>query len=266
TNSTERIRPNKWAATALLARTYLYNGDWTNAEIQATALIDNTGMYSLSTLNTVFLKNNNEVIWQLQTLSTQWNTDMGRIFILPPTGPSNSSFLDNPVYLSERLVNNFEAGDQRKTEWIKSVTVVGTTYYYAYKYKSATLNAPVTEYYTVFRLGEQYLIRAEARAQLGKLTASDDINAIRSRAGLDNYSGSTDKTALLNAIAHERQIEMFTEWGDRWFDLKRTGKIDAVMTVVAPLKNTTWNTNLQLDPIPLYEIIQDPNIIQNPGY
>jgi len=41
TETDERIRPNKIAATALLARVYLYKGDWVNAELQATEVIRN---------------------------------------------------------------------------------------------------------------------------------------------------------------------------------------------------------------------------------
>jgi hypothetical protein len=67
-------------------------------------------------------------------------------------------------------------------------------------------------------------------------------------------------------IAHERQVELFTEWGHRWFDLKRTGAIDTVMKNVAIQKGTTWNKNFQLFPIPQTEILANPNLVQNPGY
>ena len=33
--TSEKVRPNKWAATALLARVYLYMGDWAKAEAEA---------------------------------------------------------------------------------------------------------------------------------------------------------------------------------------------------------------------------------------
>ncbi len=33
----------------------------------------------------------------------------------------------------------------------------------------------------------------------------------------------------VKAVAHERQIELFAEWGNRWFDLKRTGKASAIL-------------------------------------
>ncbi|MBS1524864.1 MAG: RagB/SusD family nutrient uptake outer membrane protein, partial [Bacteroidetes bacterium] len=257
-------RPNKWAATALLARAYLYTGDWQDAQKQATAIISNTSEYGLSSLNTTFLKNSSEAIWQLQPVNLGWNTPDAQIFILRSTGPNGSTY---PVYLSSSLVSAFEKGDQRRTNWIDSVAVNNTIYYYPYKYKSATLNAPVTEYTMVLRLGEQYLIRAEAEANNNDVTdALNDLNLIRNRAGLSNYSGPTDENSVLAGILHERQVELFTEWGNRWLDLKRTKNINAVMTAVASAKGTTWNVDWQLYPIPLYDITQDPNIIQNPGY
>lgn len=267
----ERLTPNKWASTALLARTYLYTGNWESAEEQATAIINNKANYQLDSLNKTFLKNSPEAIWQLQPVNRGWNTEDARIFILPKSGPtSNSSVEGYPVHLSPQLLNSFEPGDLRKERWISSVTITrpggNAIYYFPYKYKSATLNAPSTEYMTVFRLAEQYLIRAEARIQQNNVTgAQSDLNELRKRAGLSNTSAA-NTSSLLTAIMHERQVELFTEWGHRWLDLKRTENIDVVMTTVTHSKGTTWNNNWQFYPIPLYDIIQNPNLVQNAGY
>lgn len=270
TASTERVSPNKWVATALLARTYLYTGDYANAEIQSTNIINNSSVYSLSTLNNAFLKaslGNKEAIWQLQPVlpTGTTNTWDAWLFVLPVTGPNISGTY--PVYLSNSVINSFETGDNRKTVWINSVTVTGTTYYYPNKYKVNTPSAAVSEFTTIFRLGEQYLIRAEARARLNEATAVNDLNSIRNRAGLANYAGTTDQATLLTAILHERQVELFTEWGHRWLDLKRTGNIDAVMSIITPQKSgVSWNTNWQWYPIPTQSITTDPNLVQNAGY
>jgi hypothetical protein len=118
----------------------------------------------------------------------------------------------------------------------------------------------------VLRLGEIYLIRAEARAEQNNVSgAQADLNAVRTRAGL-GYTTATDQASLLNAIAHERQVELFTEGGNRFFDLKRTGKIDSVMTAYAPLKEGTWSDYMQIFALPLNDIQQDANLTQNPGY
>lgn len=65
------------------------------------------------------------------------------------------------------LCNAFETGDGRKAAWIGSATVSGVTFNYDYKYKaiSTPSSAAQVEDYMLLRLAEQYLIRAEARAQ-----------------------------------------------------------------------------------------------------
>ena len=266
TTTTERVRPTKWAAMALLGRVYLYTGAWANAKLSADSVINNGGTYSLvSDLNSVFLKNSTEAIWQLQSVFPGLNTYDGYTYILT-SGPNDYA---NPVALSKSLLSSFELGDNRRTNWINADSSTGTKYYYPFKYKIGVMGQPVTEYTMVLRLAEQYLIRAEAEANGatgGTSAALNDLNAIRNRAGLPNYSGPTNQVSLLATILHERQVELFTEWGHRWMDLKRTGKVDSVMSVITPLKNGVWNTNKQLYPIPVSETSSDPNITQNTGY
>ena len=164
------------------------------------------------------------------------------------------------------LVKVFEANDQRFVNWVDSVSANGITYYYSYKYKQGLGSASTVENDIVLRLGEQYLILAEAYANTGDLTnAAKYLNMIRNRVGLPNTTAAT-QSDMLTAILHERQVELFTEWGHRWLDLKRTNTINAVMSVVCPLKGTTWNTDWQLYPIPANDLQADVNLVQNPGY
>ncbi|WP_166437137.1 RagB/SusD family nutrient uptake outer membrane protein [Niastella caeni] len=264
--SEERIRPTKWAAAAILARAYLYTGDWANAETQATLVINNNSLYSLNTLAKAFNKNNPEAIWQIQYVNNDRNTE-GYHFIL--SGLPN--FL-RPTYLSSFLLGAFESGDKRRGEWVGGYSSGSDTFYFPKKYKAQS-NPNNSEYLMVLRIAEQYLIRAEARAQQNNLTgAIDDLDKIRQRATLPLVAVTNpaiSKSALLDAILHERQVELFTEWGHRWFDLKRTGKIDAVMGTVLPVKRPgfTWNTNWQLYPLLQGDINLNPNLApNNPGY
>jgi len=263
--SEQRVRPTSYAATALLARVYLFTGDYINAEAQATTVINNSAIYTLSILNDVFKKNSSETIWSLQPVrtSTQSNTGDGAFFILPETGPNAGS---NPVYLSNNLVNNFEQEDHRRVNWINSVVIGADTFYYAYKYKVGLIDTTTEEYIMMLRLAEQYLIRAEARAKQNNIIeATMDLNAVRNRAGLSNATYST-QIDILTAILHERQLEFFTEMGHRWFDLKRTNNIDAVMTNATLEKGGNWNSYKVLYPISQSEIVLDPNLVQNFGY
>lgn len=262
-STTERVRPNKSAASALLARVYLFNQEWLNAVNEATTVISNNN-FSLTSLDDVFLKNSKEAIFQLQIPQPRsYNTTDGYSYILlgmPGTGIANSSTVSNS------LLNAFENNDARKAKWLKSITVSNVNYTFPYKYKINN-GATVTEYTMVLRLAEQYLIRAEAQAQLNSLNASQaDLNIIRIRAGLPNYSGSNDKNSIIAAILHERQVEFFSEWGHRWFDLKRTNTVDALMNSISPGKGGSWEATDKLYPISLVELNANPKLIQNPGY
>lgn len=265
----ERVRPTKWAATALLARVYLFNRNWSDADREATSVINHSSLYQMTNLSNTFLKNNTEAIWQLQPVTLGFNAEAARIFLLPASGPSSY----HNLYLSHYLTDSFESNDLRAKAWVNSVTVKGTTYYYPYKYK--VLTQEITEYTVVFRLAEQYLIRAEARIQNSDIeNGIADLNLIRDRATdktqgaiqLPKLSISLGKNDALKAVLHERQVELFMEWGHRWFDLKRMGYIDEVMGKVTKEKGGTWNTNWQLYPFYVEDLIRDPNLVQNIGY
>jgi hypothetical protein len=269
--TTDRARPNQLAATALLARVYLYTKDWANAEAQATTVISNTN-YQLVPPSQTFLAASAESIWSLAPQQafvnefTAYNNNMPAV-ITPPKDPTSYGV---SVAMNQPLISAFEPGDARFTNWVRSSTVTATTtapattYYFPNKYKS---NVNGVEYIVMLRLAEQYLIRAEARAGQNNISgAQQDLNAVRARAGLPPTTATT-QAALLTAIAKERQTELFTELGNRFFDLKRTGTINTVMSVVAPQKGGgIWTSNQQIWPIPQGDITVDPNLKQAPGY
>jgi starch-binding outer membrane protein, SusD/RagB family len=235
-----RTRVNKYAATALLARAYLYTKDYTDAEIQASAVIDATDIsYTLPEVESAFLNTSNGVIFQIATTGASGN--------LPELGTYYVSY--NQFVLSPEFAGSFEAGDKRATAWTDGNTIT--------KYKLSG-----NEYNIVLRLAEQYLIRAEARARLNKIAdAQDDLNAVRSRAGLGN-TGATTQEELLNAILQERKVEFFGEFSHRWFDLIRFGQAGNVIGALKP----GWKSTAVLQPIPSIEITRNSALVQNPGY
>jgi len=275
TTSGERVRPNLAAVIALEARVFLYQKNYPAAEAAATKVI-NQSAFGLTSLNNTFLKNSSETIWALQPVQTGYNTSEANAFILPSTGPDAISY---PVFASSSLVDSFEPGDERKTNWLGHVDVNGMTYYYPTKYKvqfSPNL-VTVDENTIVLRLSEQYLIRAEARNEQNNVAgAVADLNTIRARSRgsvttevpnpLPALSPTLAQVALRPIILQERRVELFTEWGHRWFDLKRSGTIDAVMTPAAITKGGIWNNYKSLYPIPFDEIQNNNSLTQNPGY
>lgn len=258
----ERVRPNSWAAKALLARVFLFLGSWKKAEEKSTEVI-NSGLFDLcANVNDVFLKNSTEAIWQLYPMALVFDTEEGRLFL---PGSSASSVTSYP--LISNVINDFELEDARLANWVNSKVVSGVTYYYPTKYKvrSIVSGSPHFEYSVVLRAAEQYLIRAEARARQGNVVGSNsaesDINVVRNRAGIANTSASGEEEMLL-AIEHERRCELFSEWGHRWFDLIRTARATPVLGEI----KTGWQEEDMLWPIPQTELSLNPNLSQNEGY
>ncbi|MBB4120009.1 hypothetical protein GGR32_002321 [Mesonia hippocampi] len=255
--SEERIRANKWAVSALLARVYLYMERWEEAEMESSLLMDNTLLFNLETdINNEFLKESTSAILQLKSKNTGANSQEGTTFIFVTAPPPF-------VALTNTLVAAMEGNDLRKTHWIGEVTDGNGTWYFPYKYKQYSNTGNSMEYSIVFRLAEQYLIRAEARARQHNISgAQDDLNRIRQRAGLANTT-ATDTESLLEAILNERRFELFTEHGHRWFDIRRFGVADEVLTPIKP----GWSPTNVLLPIPEADLLTNPNLApQNSGY
>ncbi|OQP42885.1 hypothetical protein A4H97_12085 [Niastella yeongjuensis] len=269
----DRGRPNQAAAAALLARVYLYLQDWKNAATQAGVSIGNAGTYQLVNPAQTFLVNSIENIWGIvpfqTTIAPYKVKDNGSFFLPKGKTPIAANV---PVSLSDSLVSSFEPNDLRFTTWvgIDTVPAAGATpmglYYYASKYKAGGTYTTAQETLVMLRLAEQYLIRAEARAQDNDLSgALADLNAVRTRAGLPNSTAVT-QPEILGAIQRERRVELFTEGSHRFFDLRRTKSLDALMTKVSVQKGGAWEPFKQWWPIPLTDVQNNKNLLQTPGY
>jgi hypothetical protein len=256
-STAERVRPNRFAAKALLARVYLYNGKWAEAANEASAVLNHTDLYKPATnLAAIFKKQSTTTIWQFMPGGAGQNTDEATTYIFVAGPPPL-------VALTPSLMAAFEPGDLRKSSWTKAITNASGTWYHADKYKTKGSSASSVEYSIVLRLAEQYLIRAEARARQGDLIgAKEDLNKIRNAAGLGNTNAVT-AAEIVDAVLRERRVELFTEYGHRFFDLKRSGTVNAVLSAV----KTGWEATDSLLPLPETELLINPNLLpQNPGY
>ena len=267
-----RVRPNQFVASALLARIYLYNEEWANAEAAASKVINNNTAYELVPPGQAFLANSRETIWALAPMSNAgatfvrdygiYNNGMAAVVTNSAT---MATFSMTPI--SASLLNSFETNDARLTSWLRLTTTTSAPangqFYFPNKYKTNVVGA---EFNILLRLAEQYLIRAEARARQNNLNgAKADLDAVRSRASLTGTM-AVAQTDLLDAILKERRTELFSEFGHRFYDLKRTGKIDAIMTAVAPLKGGSWASYKKIWPIPAADLIANPKLTQSPEY
>lgn len=259
----DRTRANQAAATALLARAYLYQQNWAGAETQASAVIAQSAVYTLPALKQVFLLSSPEAIWQLRRAGTvSSNTYEGSKFI-----PADTSQAPQNTFLLSNALDSSLGADPRRAAWTDTFAVAGTTYRYPYKYQQRVSTAgggAATEASVALRLAEQYLIRAEARIRQGKVaTGLADLNVVRARAQAVPLSTALSQANALLAVEQERRVELFAEYGHRWFDLIRTGRASAVL---GPYKGTAWDPNHSVWPLPVSQLLANPKLVQNPGY
>lgn len=134
----------------------------------------------------------------------------------------------------------------------------------------------------VLRATEMRLIQAEVYAKEGNTAkALENINYVRQRAGVEEFteanwsSNSYGITNLLDLILNERRLEMIGE-NQRRSDMYRNKK-DIIRTYdfdsssfleAFPAGGTgtisRWDSNEIIIPIPYSQVLQSPNIQQNP--
>lgn len=260
----ERTQINRFVAVAMSARVHLFLENWEEAERLSSEVIAQSSTYQiLEDLNQVFLADSKEAIWQLSPEgrgNAAKHTNEGSLLIINPAFPSRAT-----LKLAPEFIATLDTTDKRLNHWIDLNETLG--YYFPYKYKIRSSTAlPIEEYSVVLRLAEQYLIRAEARAMQGNLSgAIEDLDVIRKRADKEliaSINPGVTQNDLLNLIAKEREKELFTEWGHRWLDLKRTGKAGQVLGTDDPF----WQATDIYYPIPEEEHMKNPNLNQNNGY
>lgn len=229
---------NEYVAHALHARVALYLGRWEEAASESGKLID-CGYYLLSSASALYSGNTTyfdylwqydegtETIWKIGFTPTAYGGALGQVFF-------NYDFQSvKPDYVPAKWVLDlYDANDLRAGTYFASFTTGhthGLQWPLLVKYwgnpNFTSLNILHTHQPKVFRLAEQYLIRAEANAMLGKYTdAAKDIATLR-KARYANYSGTPqmDASTAMQIIEQERVKELYME-GFRLTDLKRWHK------------------------------------------
>lgn len=124
--------------------------------------------------------------------------------------------------------------------------------------------------YVLMRLGEAYLLRAEARLLGGNTQgAADDINVIRRRGAWPGQEAANEITAAdvdIDFILDERARELLGE-GHRWMDLTRTNKLVERVRLYNPVGGANIQDYHVVRPIPQDQIDRTlGGYSQNPGY
>ena len=245
----DRVHVTRSAADAFLARVYLYLEQWDKAEQYASKVIDN-GNYTLGTIQDLIdNKETAESIWEL-AYSSSFTNQQSTYWRSPDQGGRHEWGPSKELVL---LLADPTVGGDRKAFYQDFSSAQVPDYFVGTLYHRSTLDDDVI----IFRLAEQYLIRAEARANQQNVSgALSDLNIIRRRANVSEIVDVASTQELLNLIADERRVELALE-PHRWFDLIRTGKAESVLGI------KTYQT---LFPIPYNDIQADKDLVQNDNY
>lgn len=232
-------RPNKAAAYAMLARTYLCMEDYPNALANATAALQlNSKLLDYNTISTTsltpFTRFNDEVIFQA---------------IMTPLVMLNPGSVSSPTArINGELYALYDANDLRKTIFFKANTISVTlqdadfpndptkkktvsladgTYRFTGNYEQVS-NASLFVGLTV---DELFLIKAECSARANNVTDAmktlNDLLVTRWKK-VNNVTTYTNMTATsvdeaLTKILAERRKELVMR-GQRWTELRRLNK------------------------------------------
>ncbi|MBV6880456.1 RagB/SusD family nutrient uptake outer membrane protein [Epilithonimonas ginsengisoli] len=251
---TDRIFANRKVAELMLAKVYMAQNKWSDAEALLKTIVQSNLYVFQNDITKVFTKSSTHVLWQLKPLISADGTKEAILYYFANAAPTSFA-------LSSDLINSFSSVDIRKQNWIAEVKVGANTWYRTDKYKLRSANT--TEFSIIFRLEEVYLLLAEALAQQNKIVESlPYVNATRTRAKISVLTQPIDRSILLNEILLEWRREFFTETGHRFFDLKRFGRLEDLKTT-----KPNWATYQALWPLPEREILMNPNLNpQNNGY
>ena len=295
-------RADRAAAYMVLANLYLnaevYVGEPRYADVvEYTSRIIDSGQYSLeSNYQDVFLADNhtaNGVIFAIPHDGSSTRHYGGTQFLThaavgPPMEPSDYGI--DSGYQGLRVTapsyQRFAAADDRGifytddlTLEINNLTAWGQGYA-SPKYQNVTSDGnagsnatfPDTDY-PMFRLGEAYLMYAEAVLRGGggdQARAQTLLNDLRERAGLGRDIGTASGPSLtLDFILDERGRELFWE-ARRRTDLIRYG-LYTTNEYLWPWKGAVQGgqsveDHLRLYPLPSSELQVNPNLEQNPDY
>ena len=247
-------RASRYAAQGMLGKVYMQMGNFSSAASELAAVVNGAagaGISLQANFADIFGVDNDlnsEIIYATQ-ISSSVNDEYGFSEFWSWSGGLDTKSL---MPLDPDLVAAFDAseGDLRRDVTINTETMASP--------KFPQSGGPDHDWIEL-RLADVILLYAEALNETGGTAAAlTELNKIRTRAGLAN-STATSQTEVRQAIANERRLELAFE-GQRWFDLVRTGTVDAEM-------GQTINPQYHLFPVPISEVLASFGVItQNAGY
>lgn len=270
--SSNKYRANKGAAYALLAKVYATkpNPDWAKVQ-QYCDLVIGEGYSLLSNYDNLFdgsHEGNAESIWEADGNASNiwaWGT-----FMFAGTDWKKFNVPSNDLVES---FNN-EGDSQRLNSSVTFSSVSWSDTYWSssnYPFMNKMRLTDGNQNFYIIRYADILLLKAEALIRTGDyINSAILINQVRSRVGKSPISISSEDDGI-DKVLSERKLELAFE-GQRWFDLKRTGKAVEILSVQKDGNGNILsyapniNTDRLLWPIPQAQMDKNQNLTQNPGY
>ena len=276
---------SKGFAYGLLARVYAEKPrqDWSKVAECCAAVENFTAAYSLCENygdlwaydDTDAVHNTSESIFEIP-FSRESGNWVWMMFHRNYYNPDDSFTWAKWITPSRDLIQAYE--DEGDTERMNASIIwdqcTWSNYYpadnYAFMHKCPTNATSII----LMRLGEIYLLHAEALAEQGNFSAENGatyyVNLIRQRAKLSPVSAPSNVDDMIDVVLHERRLELAFE-GFRFFDLVRHDRAKEIHDAM-PLEDSYWQTRYPLTeesilmPVPTTQMDNNPNLVQNPGY
>ena len=245
------MRPNKYAAYGMLARTYLSMHQYDSAHYYADLVLK---------YNPELLDFNNPMDVKVSAAYPFSMFNKETIFYTELLASSN---LDNTRALTDTLLyRSYHDNDLRKSAYFKVWDDGMTAFKGSY--------AGSAKYFSGIASDELYLIRAECNVRNGKVEQGlKDLNHLlryRYRTGTFNPYGVKGQKETLTLILNERRKELLYR-GLRWMDIKRLNvegqHIVIQRNVSGQLFSLEPNANAYALPLP-EDIVRLAGILQNP--
>ncbi len=276
-------RATKGAASTLLAKTYLWQKKWGQAEAELREVV-NSGVYSLvADYESLFNGTNehsSESIFEINftmkddggrnernsfpAMQTDWkmatpNEFMRNLYLQDTTATGElSQRVTGSVTFEDLATDNLD-----NTNWKKySLHDESTNNGYSFSHSGTN--------FIVMRYADVLLMLAEALNEQGSTgEAVGFVNQVRARANVADISNMNQNNLREHIRNVERPLELAAETG-RFYDLVRWYRDEDLRAVLVAhgreAGDSFDNNNDLFYPIPSDELTSNPNISQNPGY
>ncbi|WP_313374846.1 RagB/SusD family nutrient uptake outer membrane protein [Chishuiella sp.] len=283
-NPTSKAYLSATAARLLLAKAYLWKGDYTNAIKYANETLNNKpSSFSLlqkSEIEEYFygeteasFENQPETVWEvgLTNLNNPGpNYTMGVLYdYLDPMNTTTTETGLNTrrsILARANVVSGYSDNDERKKLFVADTRSYDSPAgYFINKYRKTIKEGNSYVQYIgnvkVLRLSEALFIKWEAMAKSGQgSTALSELNDFATERGGTTYSGDA-----LTSVLAEKQKEFAGE-GHRFYDLKRNNLSINRLTNCNSNCSVSSGDKLFVFPIPSYSLNNNTTITQYPGW